>query len=114
MSRKKALVLEKSGVSDPRQSSRQIGLLHDATKLAERVVSEGLKCDQIDDMVKCLNSFTKFRQMLNSDNHVIIQEVINADPSRVRVIEKSLVGAKVKEDFDRGELSLGDIYGFQD
>ena len=125
MSEKKKKAEEKAQIAwkkveelDPRFSNNQMILMRKAMSVCNDMLNEALNISQyedseklsIDSRAKALNAYIKFREMTMKDLWMIMQELMEMDDDRVKIMLARLKKEKLMTDFVKGKLKVADIY----
>ena len=125
MSEKKKKAEEKAQIAwkkveelDPRFSNNQMILMRKAMSVCNDMLNEALNISQyedseklsIDSRAKALNAYIKFREMTMKDLWMIMQELMEMDDDRVKIMLARLKKEKLMTDFVKGKLKVEDIY----
>ena len=99
-------------VIDPDQKGFQNALAHKAAKVADAMLEDALESgeDKVSLKASALNSYTKYRNMLNNDVGSILEKLALMDDKKLAVLEKLFKQRTAVEQFKQGKMDLEEIY----
>lgn len=95
---------------DPRSADFQKNLAAKAGKLADDLLETALDKQDISAKTQALNSYSKYRQVIQNDTTTIIEQLSQMDDKKLKVLESALKRKKMLEDFKSGDMSLEQVY----